>query len=306
MAKAKKATEAKVPGMPTGSDEPQAAPIPEVCQTPAKGVVSRSTGKFMIQAFGVMNIPAASFKATDSDKLDTHMYHSATCISRLNQKYTCQGCNQDVPNAKTTAVTGVEIGDKVILLTQEEMDKAKPASDKVLKITGFVPEDSINVIYYESTEYLAAEKGGEKPFATFQKGLAQTGRAAIGTIVSRGHQYTVAVRPYGANGLVMSYLFADYEVRECGKWKPVETNQVEVELVKKLMTETELAKDAFTPAEYDSYLANMRKVIEKKLNGETVEACYTGEAPTQGTDDMIAALQATLDGMKGKAAKAGK
>jgi DNA end-binding protein Ku len=284
----------------------QAASKPKACQTPAKGVVSRSNNNFMIQAFGVMNIPAKSYKATDTDKLETKMYHSADCVHTLKQGYTCTGCNEEVQNALTTAVRGVEMGDKVVLVSKEEMESAKPASDKVLKITSFVPEESINVIYYESSEFIAADKGGEKAFATFQQGLATTGRVAIGTIVSRGHQYTVAIRPYGQHGLVMSYLFADYEVRECGKWSSVQTNPAEVELVKQLMTETELAKDAFTPAEYDPYLANMRSMIEKKMNGETVTACDVEEEPKEATNDLLAALQATLNqAAKKKAAKAG-
>ena len=94
-------------------------------------------------------------------------------------------------------------------------------------------------------------------------------------------------------------------MRECGKWKSVATNPAEVELLKKLMSETELAKDVFTPAEYDPYLANIRGVIEKKVNGVAVDACYTDEAePKSSTDDMLSLLQATLN--QHQAAKAGK
>ena len=281
------------------------SPKPEVCETPAKGVCSKSNGKFTISAFGVMNFPVAGFKAADSDKVETKMYHSLACVNTLKQGYKCNGCGEEIQNALTTAVRGVLIGDKIITVTKEEMEKAKPASDKILKITGFVPAESINPIFYESTDYIAPEKGFEKPFLTFAQGLGQTDRVALGTIVGRGHQYTVAIRPYGANGMVMSYLFADYEVRDCGKWKSVATNPAEVELVKQLMTETELAKDTFTAAEYDPYLANVRSIIEKKLNGETVDACYTEKAePKQSTDDMLSLLQATLN--QQKAAKAGK
>src|SRR5271157_3372342 len=249
---------------------------------PSKGVVSRSSAKFIIQAFGVMNIPAASYKATDNDKIDTHMYHNAACAAekkRLKQEYVCE-CGTKVENAKSNSVKGIEVGDKVVILTQAEIDAQKPISDKVLKITEFVPADSINPIYYESSDYLAADKGGEKGFATLQAALAQTGRIAVGTFVSRGHQYTVAIRAYGQYGLVMSYLFAEYEVRECGKWKPVATVQAEVELCKQLMTETELAKETFTAAAYDQFLRNTRNLIAKKAAGETVDAveCEAAQA----------------------------
>lgn len=273
---------------------------------PSKGHCSRSSAKFIIQAFGVMNIPAASYKATDNDKIDSHMYHNATCAAegkRLKQEYNCE-CGTKVENAKTNSVKGVEVNGKVVILTQAEIDAQKPISDKVLKITGFVPQDAIDVIYYESTDYLAADKGGEKGFATLQAGLAQTGRVAIGTFVSRGHQYSVAIRPQGQHGLVMSYLFAEYEVRECGKWKPVAVNPAEVELVKQLMTETELAKDKFEAAAYDPYLRNTRNLIAKKAAGATVDPVVCEDAPAGSTDDLLNSLQAMLN--QKKAAAAGK
>jgi len=275
---------------------------------PTKGHCSRSSAKFIIQAFGVLNIPAASYKATDSDKIESHMYHNAVCAAdkkRLKQKYECE-CGVVVENAKTNSVKGIEVGDKIVILTQAEIDAQKPINDKVLKITEFVPADSINPIYYESSDYLAADKGGEKGFATLQAGLAQTGRIAIGTFVSRGHQYTVAIRAYGQYGLVMSYLFAEYEVRECGKWKPVATVQAEVELCKQLMTETELAKETFTAAAYDPFLRNTRNLIAKKAAGATVDAVECEAAPAGSTDDMFNALQNMLNQVKAKAAAGGK
>ena len=206
-----------------------AADAKTILDTPDKKTASRSTWKGYISAFGVMLIPAATLKATDVDAIETHMYHSAACPNRLVQKYTCSCCDTEVPNARTNALKGVEVGDKVITLTQAELDAQKPTSDKILKVTEFVPADAIDVTYYESSEYIAADKGGQKAFATFQQALAQTGRIAIGTFVSRGHQYTVALRPKGQYGIVMSYLFAEYEVRNCGKWTPVVVNPAEAD-----------------------------------------------------------------------------
>jgi len=281
-----------------------AADAKTILDTPDKKTASRSTWKGYISAFGVMLIPAATLKATDVDAIETHMYHSAACPNRLVQKYTCSCCDTEVPNARTNALKGVEVGDKVITLTQAELDAQKPTSDKILKVTEFVPADAIDVTYYESSEYIAADKGGEKAFATFQQALAQTGRIAIGTFVSRGHQYTVALRPKGQYCIVMSYLFAEYEVRNCGKWTPVVVNPAEVDLVKQLMTETELAKEVFTPAAYDPYLSGVRKMIAAKANGTEVCTPAADEAP-KATDDLLAALKATLEQQKAKAAKAG-
>lgn len=278
-------------------------------ETPAKEGLGKAS-RYMLQAFGVMNIPVAAYKATEADKLDTHMYHSPECINNLKQSYHCSGCGVKVENAQNTAAKGVEVGDQVIFVTKEEIEKAKPASDKVIKITGFVPENKIDIIFYESTEYLTADdkaKTTNKPFATLQQALVNKKRVAIGTLVSRGHEYTVAIRPDFKNpdGLVMSYLYADYEVRTCTKWAPAVTNPAEVALVEQLMTETELAHDEFTPAKYDTYLANIREVIKKKAAGETTTAYATEEkCEATGTDGLLDLLKATLNQQKAKGAKA--
>jgi|SRR5271166_719083 len=289
--------------------ESTSTPKASALDTPEKEGLGKAS-RYMIQAFGVMNIPVAAYKACETDKLDTHMYHSADCVNRLKQKYTCEGCQAEV--SQNAAAKGVEVGEDVIIVTKDEIANAKPASEKTIKITGFVPENAINIIFYESTEYLTSDdkaKTSNKPFATLQKALKNQKRVALGTVVSRGHQYTVAIRPdfENVNGLVMSYLFADYEVRSCDRWKPADTNPAEVALVEKLITETELALDTFEPAQYDVYLKNVREVIRKKSNGETVEACGTEEEVTAtGTDGLLDLLKATLDQTKAKGAKAGK
>src|SRR5208283_2605160 len=159
MAKSKKAADVAADlASAMGTASADSTPI---MNAPEKKTASRSTWKGMISAFGVMVFPVATYKATDSDSIETHMYHSAACMNRLEQKYVCKGCNIEVPNAKTNAVKGVEVGDKVVVLTQADLDAQKPSNDKVLKITEFVPADAIDVTYYESSEYLAADKGGE-------------------------------------------------------------------------------------------------------------------------------------------------
>ena len=291
---------------------------PEVCQTPAKQHAVKATWKGYLSAFGVVMIPVATYKATDTDTIERHMYHGFVpvegepdkmfeCCGSLKQgAMSCTACGAEV--SKSNAAKGVKVGDKIVYITDAEMKSAQPTSDKILQITEFVPADAVDVTYYESSEYLAADKTGEKAFATFQQGLYETGRVAIGTFVSRGHQYTVAIRPKGQHGLVMSYLFAEYEVRDCGKWNAVETNPAEVELVKQLMTETELAKDAFTPAPYDPCFAAVRKLIAAKIAGETPSTPTQEAEPKAAVDDLLAKLQASVKNAKPKvkSAAAGK
>ena len=138
----------------------------------------------------------------------------------------------------------------------------------------------------------------QEVFANFREGLALSGRAAIGRIISRGHEYFVAIRPEGQHGLVMSYLFAEYEVRQCTKWTPIAATAA-AQMFAGLMAEGEQAKDEFTPAAYDSTLRNQRAMIMAKANGTACPA-QKAEEPAETVSDLEAQLAAMLAAAKAK------
>ena len=141
-------------------------------------------------------------------------------------------------------------------------------------------------------------------FAGFVEGLALSGRVAIGRIISRGHEYFVAIRPEAQGGLVMSYLYCEYEVRNCTKWSPVKADPTVAQMFAGVMAEGEQAKEEFTAAKYDSTLANQRAMIMAKANG-TAAPTQKREEPTEGAgDDLAAQLAAMLAQAKAKKAKA--
>jgi DNA end-binding protein Ku len=293
---------AKAKSAGSGAEKPKSNPA---IDTPIKKTASKAVWSGFITAFGIMTIPAKAYKACDEDSISRNMYHSTDCMNRLKQQaMKCSGCGQEV--AEANAIKAVTVNDKIVVITDEEMAAQRPASEEKLAIFEFVPADTIDVTYYASSEYLAAGDGGAEAFANFRAGLALSGRVAIGRMVQRGHEFYVAIRPFGQHGLVMSYLFAEYEVRSCDKWATnIDVKMSDVEVFAQLMSETEYAKDKFTPAPYDSFLRNVRTMIAKKAAGETVETVKAEEAP-QGGMDMMAAMKEMLKNAKSKGKAAGK
>jgi len=296
MAKAKKA-----------DSEPKAPKSNPAVETPLKQITAKATWSGFLSAFSLMSIPVKSYKATDTDKIERHSFHSAACLNRIQQntKVVCSGCGVEVDKDQT--VKGVEVDGKVVLVCDEEMKAHQPAKDDVLEISEYVPQDAINPKYYESSEYLACSAEGtslKQIFANFRGGLVRTNRVAIGRIINRGHQYSVAIRPEGQHGLIMSYLFAEYEVRDCNKWEALVEDDG-AEIFAGLMESSDSAKDKFTPAPYDPVLAAQRKMIAKKAAGETVEAPKAAEAP-KAQPDVMAAMKEMLKQAKAKKAAAGK
>jgi DNA end-binding protein Ku len=172
-----------------------------------------------------------------------------------------------------------------------------------MTLTEFIDATDIDPIFYESTEFIAPDKGGEKPFALLVAGLQKTGKVAKGTRVKGGREQVFVARPYGSCGLAISFLFADYEVRSFDKWQSVAVSGEEVELAATLI---ERYETKFTPAKEDRFLSNVRRMLEAKSAGVAVPTPELAAVPST-TVDLMAALKASLAAAPAaKAAKAGK
>jgi non-homologous end joining protein Ku len=68
-------------------------------------------------------------------------------------------------------------------------------------------------VYFEKTHYLAANKGGDKPYRLLADAMAKSGRVAIAELVSRGKEQLVLIRPY-RKGLVLHTMYYGNEVRD--------------------------------------------------------------------------------------------
>jgi DNA end-binding protein Ku len=281
---------------------------PKINLTPVRKEAKTSTFVGTLTAFGLMTIPVKTYKATDEDGVSFNQVH--TCadgkVSQLKQgSMHCPCCDVDV--AKTDIQKGYNLGNekapKFVTFSADEISGQKPSGDKTMELSGYVDATDIDPIFYESTEFIAADKGGEKAFATLLAGLKKTGKVAKGIRVKGGRQQEFVVRPYGQNGMAVSYLRTATEVREFNKIASVVTNPEEVEL---LATLIERYEDKFTPATEDQFLANVRRMVEAKAAGAavTVPAATPDKAVTT---DLMAALKASLAAApKAKAAAAGK
>jgi DNA end-binding protein Ku len=277
-----------------GGEKASAAAAPDASVPLKKTAGGKSTWKGTLSipnpAGGILSVFAVkTYTATDEDTFKRHMYHSADCLNSLKYgEMACSGCGVKV--SKSQAAMGVEADGKIILISDEEIAKMHPANEKSMKISEYIEENEINPIFYESTDFVAPDKGGEVAFAMLVETLKRTGKVAKGMRVSRGKEQTFVLRPYGQNGLTMHYLRADFEVRDASSlWKPVVVNGEMVDLFSKL---TEQQTVPFTPAKQDVYVANCNALVEAKKAG-TAPSCPTPETEQkQSMDDLLTQLKA--------------
>src|SRR5258705_860126 len=181
---------------------------------PAKrsGMPARAISSGTI-SFGLVTIPIKVYTATSGKDVHFSMLH-ATDKSRLKQQYVCTTCGEIVERGNT--VKGYEYSKgQYVVVTDEELQGLQKKSDQSIEIEEFVPIEQVDPIYFEKSNLLGPDKGGQKAYQLLHKAMTETGRVAVGRYSTRGRQQLVLLRPMGA-GLAMHGLYYADEVRSFG------------------------------------------------------------------------------------------
>jgi DNA end-binding protein Ku len=160
-------------------------------------------------SFGLVSIPVKVYTATRSKSVSFNMLH-AKDRSRLKQQYVCATCGEKVERDAT--VRGYEYArDQYVVLTEEELKALESKSDKAIEIEEFLPIEKVDPIYFERSQLLGPDKGGQKAYRLLNEAMVTMGRVAIGRYRTRGREQLVLIRPRG-RGLVLHGLFYADEV----------------------------------------------------------------------------------------------
>ena len=88
-----------------------------------------------------------------------------------------------------------------VVLTEEDFEKVRPESTRVIDLAQFADESAIDPIYVDRAYYLAPDGPvAAQAFAVMREGMK--GKVGIGKLALYGREYLVAVRPH-RRGIVM-------------------------------------------------------------------------------------------------------
>jgi DNA end-binding protein Ku len=159
----------------------------------------------------------------------------------------------------------------------------------------------VDPVYFEDTYYLAADKGGEKPYRLLADAMAKSARVAIAALLSRGKEQLVLIRPY-KNGLVLHTMYHADEVRDfqqVPKGEPVKVSENELELGIGLIDR--LTSEEFHPENYeDDYRIRLLAMLDEKSKGK--EVTIAAPAPQRGGKvvDIMDALKRSMERIPAK------
>jgi DNA end-binding protein Ku len=244
-------------------------------------------------SWGTVNVPVKLYSAVQDKSVHFNQLHGKDG-ARIKQKRINPRTGDEVPYDRI--VRGYEVApDRWVVLTKEDAQAAEGSRAKVIDVEHFVAADDIDPVYFDHPYYLGPQDGGEHAYAVVRKALEESGRVGIGRFVLRTRESLVALRPIdGVLGL-MTMRFDDELVDakkvEYEKAKK-EPGDREVQMASKLV---ESLASEFKPEKYeDTYRKALLELIEKKAKGEEID--ITRPEPAEETDDLMAALEASLSG----------
>lgn len=240
--------------------------------------------------FGLVTIPVKLYTATDAKDIRFRLLHKS-CMTPIQNKRFCPHHDQIVE--WNDVVRGFEYAKgKFVPLSEDDLESVPLDTAGTVSVTSFVSLQEIDPIYYERSYYLAPDEGGQKAFRLLHDTMDEASRIAVGKVVIKEKEHLVSVRPYDG-ALVLSTLFYADEVRatEDIPELPVQT-KIHPNEKKMALQLIEGLAAAFAPTEYtDDYREALQKVIEAKIEGETVEA---PARKTEKVVDLMEALRRSL------------
>jgi DNA end-binding protein Ku len=264
----------------------------------------RATWKGFLK-ISLVNIPIKVFPATESSGSISFNQLHGECQTRIQQKRWCPHCNREVPNSEIVKGYEFEKG-RYVVLSEDDFDKVRPESTRVIDLVQFADESAIDPIYVDRAYYLAPDGTmAADAFAVMREGMQ--GKVGIGKLALYGREYLVAVRPQ-QRGIVMYTLHHAAEIRSIDEVEELKAVSASVK-----PEEMRLARQVIGTFEgplnlrdyKDEYREGLQRIIEAKIAGEEVIA-PTVDAPPRVVN-LMEALKKSLDAVstaKKKPAKA--
>jgi DNA end-binding protein Ku len=241
-------------------------------------------------SFGLAHVPVKLYSATESKTVSFHEVHVSDG-ARLEHRRICSKEDKQVPFKEI--VKGYEVSpDEYVVLEKDEVKAAAGARGKVIELEDFVPEGSIDPVFFEKTYYVGARDDTEA-YRVFRAALERAERVGIGRFTFHDREYLAAVRPLDGVLALHTMRFHDelvdaddLDVDSPGKGPSKREVEMAGQLVQSLQRE-------FDPTDYeDTYREAVLELIDRKANGEELEP--PAPEPEEETSDLVAALQASI------------
>jgi DNA end-binding protein Ku len=243
-------------------------------------------------SFGLVNVPVQVVGAARDLDYHFHQLHAKDKV-RVEHRRFCS--EEDVEVLWEEVGRGYDRNGKQVMLTDEELSSVEPRKTRTIEIEAFVDLEEVDPIYFDHPYYLIASgesEGTARAYRLLVELMDAENRAALGRFVMRSKEYLAAVRVRDGALTLTTMRFHDEvrstsETRTGGKKPTKKAIDNAVAIIEELSTD-------WDPERYeDCYRERLRRVIERKRKGATIEAPEPEKQP-KPVPDLMAALEQTL------------
>jgi len=186
--------------------------------------------------------------------------------------------------------------DHYLIMTDEDFESARLDSSNTMTIEKFVPAESINPIYFDSSYYVVPDgDAGRDVYAVLREAIAKTGRVALARVVIARRERTIGLMPM-EGGMVAHTLYEERDLNDAkGKFEDVADVKPDPEMVQLATQLIDRQTGKYDPSDIeDRYEAKLREVIAAKLKGEGLHEEEPAEPDRSNVIDLMGALKRSL------------
>jgi DNA end-binding protein Ku len=216
----------------------------------------------------LVTCPVRLFKAAgEGDAVHFNLLHKQT-LNRVKQMWKDPA---DGFVERKDLVRGFQVErDRFIVIEDEELQKLKLESTKIIDIERFVDGREIDRLYWDEPYFLVPDgKPAQGPYLVIREAMATEVQVTLGRLVMSNRERIVAIESRG-KGMLLSTLRSHDEVRSqedaFDAVADVKVERRRVEIAKQIIAQ---AKGPFGLAEFhDRYKEAVRELVEAKVEGE--------------------------------------
>ncbi len=243
-------------------------------------------------SFGLVNIPVRMFSASQTHNLDLDMLRKGD-LCEVRFKKVCKDDGKEIPYENIVKGYKYTDGD-YIMLTNKDFESANVEKTNTIEIIHFVDEKEIDSIYFEKPYYLEPDKTGAKPYALLREAIKKSKKVGVARFVIKSREHIGVIKP--SNDLIiLNQLRYQDEIRS---HKGIETPSAKSVTAKEIDMANALIKQLsykFNPKEYkDTYIEELRKIIDQKTKGEKVKRVGKTPKPTN-VKNLMTLLKKSMD-----------
>lgn len=242
--------------------------------------------------FSLVTIPVRIYNAIEtSETIRFNQLHKKDHGS-IGYDKRCKKCDEVVKNEDIVKGYKYE-PDQYVIVEQDDFEKVKLKSTKIIEIEGFVDAKEVHATLYE-TPYFAGPDGevAAKAYTLLCQTLKETGKMGIGRVVLRDRE-SVMMMTAQDNGLLLYKLRYPNEVRNIKEVPMLDGMVANADELKLARTLVDSMSTSMAEIELkDRYHDALRDMILAKVEGKEVVSVAEEERPVV---DIMSALKESIE-----------